>query len=111
MPADPPLKILKATAESGRTYNLPAPYLTLLFAGEHKYREILAITFTNKATAEMKGRILEVLEALANGDGRTKDAADGYRQMLLDAYPQWDGTTLQLRAAETYRKILHDYSR
>src|SRR5690606_38995367 len=59
----------------------------------------------------MKGRILEVLEALARGDGRTKDAASGYRQMLLDAYPQWDGTTLQLRAAETYRKILHDYSR
>ena len=111
MPAVPPLKILKASAGSGKTFNLTAQYLTLLFAGEHKYREILAITFTNKATAEMKGRILEVLEALANGDGRTKDAADGYRQMLLDAYPQWDGTTLQLRAAETYRKILHDYSR
>src|SRR3546814_6495171 len=85
MPAVPSLKILKASAGSGKTFSLTAQYLTLLFAGEHKYREILAITFTNKATAEMKGRILEVLEALATGDGHTKDAASGYRKSLLAA--------------------------
>lgn len=111
MPAVPPLKILKASAGSGKTFSLTAQYLILLFAGEHKYREILAITFTNKATAEMKGRILEVLEALATGDGHKKDAASGYRDILLAAYPQWDADALQQRAAETYRKILHDYSR
>ncbi|MGV3763646.1 UvrD-helicase domain-containing protein [Parapedobacter sp.] len=111
MPAVPPLKILKASAGSGKTFSLTAQYLTLLFAGEHKYREILAITFTNKATAEMKGRILEVLAALATGDGRTSDAASGYREMLLAAYPQWDAGILQQRAVDTYRKILHDYSR
>ncbi len=111
MPAVPPLKILKASAGSGKTFSLTAQYLTLLFAGEHKYREILAITFTNKATAEMKARILEVLEALATGDGSTKDSARGYREVLLAAYPQWDAAALQQRAAETYRKILHDYSR
>ena len=106
----PPLKILKASAGSGKTFSLAAQYLILLFAGEHKYREILAITFTNKATAEMKGRILEVLEALATGDGHTKDAASGYRQILLIAYPQWDANALQQQAAARYRKILHDYS-
>ncbi|HWK98608.1 MAG TPA: UvrD-helicase domain-containing protein, partial [Parapedobacter sp.] len=111
MPAVPPLKILKASAGSGKTFSLTAQYLTLLFSGEHTYREILAITFTNKATAEMKSRILEVLEVLATGDGTTKDAASGYREMLLAAYPQWDAGTLQQRAVETYRKILHDYSR
>src|SRR5690606_2426192 len=111
MPIVPPLKILKASAGSGKTFSLTAHYLTLLFAGENKYREILAITFTNKATAEMKGRILEVLEALARGDGHGKDGARGYREILLDAYPQWDARSLQQRAAEVYRKILHDYSR
>ncbi|WP_262248740.1 UvrD-helicase domain-containing protein [Parapedobacter soli] len=111
MPAVPPLKILKASAGSGKTFSLTAQYLTLLFADEHKYREILAITFTNKATAEMKGRILGVLEALAMGDGNKGDAADGYREILLQAYPQWDAGALQQRAIAAYRKILHDYSR
>ena len=111
MPAVPPLKILKASAGSGKTFSLTAQYLILLFSGENKYREILAITFTNKATAEMKGRILEVLEALATDAGRTKDVAGGYREILLAAYPRWDAAELQQRAVETYRRILHDYSR
>lgn len=111
MPTVPPLKILKASAGSGKTFNLTAHYLTLLFAGETKYREILAITFTNKATAEMKSRILKVLEALATDDGRMKDNANGYREILLGTYPQWDRAALQQRAADTYRRILHDYSR
>ena len=111
MPIVPPLKILKASAGSGKTFSLTAHYLTLLFSGETKYREILAITFTNKATAEMKGRILKVLEALATGGGSEKDDAAGYREILLEAYPQWDAVMLQQRSAEVYRKILHDYSR
>lgn len=111
MPTVPPLKILKASAGSGKTFSLTAHYLTLLFSGETKYRELLAITFTNKATAEMKGRILEVLEALATGDGTQTDKALGYREILLEAHPQWDAVTLRQRAAEVYRKILHDYSR
>jgi len=111
MPTTPPLKILKASAGSGKTFSLTAHYLTLLFSGENKYREILAITFTNKATAEMKGRMLAVLEALATGNGSTNDAATGYREILLAAYPQWDAVMLQQRAAEVYRKILHDYGR
>src|SRR5690606_35564911 len=111
MPAVPPLKILKASAGSGKTFSLTAHYLTLLFSGSNKYREILAITFTNKATAEMKSRILEVLEALATGDDGEKDSATGYREVLLEAYPESDAATLRLRAVEVYRKILHDYSR
>ncbi|RZK87775.1 MAG: hypothetical protein EOO98_13500, partial [Pedobacter sp.] len=45
-----PLKILQASAGSGKTFSLTAHYLTLLFSGDNKYREILAVTFTNKAT-------------------------------------------------------------
>src|SRR5690606_31511297 len=107
----PPLKILKASAGSGKTFSLAVHYLTLLFSGERKHREILAITFTNKATAEMKGRILGVLEGLATGDSDGKDMTGGYREVLLQAYPQWDAATLKMRAAEVYRNMLHDYSR
>ena len=104
-----PLKILQASAGSGKTFSLTAHYLTLLFSNENKYREILAVTFTNKATEEMKTRILEVLLGLAKGDLSTK--IDDYRKLILLAYPNFSASDLQLQADKIYRKILHDYSR
>jgi len=104
-----PLKILQASAGSGKTFSLTAHYLTLLFSGENKYREILAVTFTNKATEEMKTRILEVLLGLAKGNPSKK--TDDYRQLILQAYPEMSGQELQFKADKIYRKILHDYSR
>lgn len=104
-----PLKILQASAGSGKTFSLAVHYLTLLFSGEHKYREILAVTFTNKATAEMKDRILEVLEALAKGDDSEKIA--DYRKLILQAHRDLNAESLKLKADKIYRKILHDYSR
>ena len=77
-----PLKILQAAAGSGKTFSLTAHYLTLLFSGENKYREILAVTFTNKATEEMKTRILEVLHGLAKGDAAKK--IEDYRKLIFD---------------------------
>ena len=59
----------------------------------------------------MKSRIMEVLEALANGDREKTDKADGYRELLLNALPHLDAASLKLQAATIYRKILHDYSR
>jgi ATP-dependent helicase/nuclease subunit A len=104
-----PLKILQASAGSGKTFSLTAHYLTLLFSGANKYREILAVTFTNKATEEMKSRILQVLLGLAKGDlsSRTED----YRKLILAAHPNLGAPELQLKAEQIYRKILHDYSR
>jgi ATP-dependent helicase/nuclease subunit A len=104
-----PLKILQASAGSGKTFSLAAHYLTLLFSGENKYREILAVTFTNKATEEMKTRILEVLKGFAEGD--TSKKIDDYRQLVLAAHPDLIPETLRLKADRVYRKILHDYSR
>ncbi|MFF5383206.1 UvrD-helicase domain-containing protein [Pedobacter suwonensis] len=104
-----PLKILQASAGSGKTFSLTAHYLTLLFSSENKYREILAVTFTNKATEEMKTRILEVLLGLAKGDSSKK--TDDYRKLILQAYPILSPQELQIKADKIYRKILHDYSR
>lgn len=104
-----PLKILQASAGSGKTFSLAAHYLTLLFSGENKYREILAVTFTNKATEEMKTRILEVLKGFAMGDASKK--IEDYRTIVLAAHPDLNAETLKLKADKVYRKILHDYSR
>lgn len=104
-----PLKILQASAGSGKTFSLTAHYLTLLLSGEHKYREILAVTFTNKATEEMKSRIMEVLKGFAEGSPSKK--IDDYRAIVLAAHPTLSAEELKLKADVIYRKILHDYNR
>ncbi|TYR38078.1 AAA family ATPase [Sphingobacterium phlebotomi] len=104
-----PLKILKASAGSGKTFSLTLHYLTLLLSNENSYREILAVTFTNKATAEMKERILTVLQGLATADTSQKIVDFGH--LLLERFPEWDDSQLQQKAHRVYRKILHDYSR
>ena len=68
------LTICKASAGSGKTHKLTGEYLKLVFNPEIKFRNVLAVTFTNKATAEMRERILEALSAIANG--RESDYAD-----------------------------------
>jgi ATP-dependent exoDNAse (exonuclease V) beta subunit len=62
------LTIYSASAGSGKTYMLTAIYLENLFRSRYNYRKILAVTFTNKATAEMKSRILDHLHKLAVGE-------------------------------------------
>lgn len=104
-----PIKILQASAGSGKTFSLTVHYLTLLFSAETKYREILAVTFTNKATEEMKTRILEVLQGLATGDQSGK--INAYRELVLKAHPNLNLHSLRESADIIYRKILHDYSR
>ena len=61
------LTICNASAGSGKTFTLAAFYVACLVQSPNKgvYRSILAVTFTNKATAEMKDRILTHLYALA----------------------------------------------
>ena len=61
------LKIMKASAGSGKTYSLARKYISLLLQNpdRYAYRHILAVTFTNKATDEMKSRILKELHVLA----------------------------------------------
>ncbi|MGE4414535.1 MAG: UvrD-helicase domain-containing protein [Bacteroidales bacterium] len=62
------LKLIKASAGSGKTYTLTNEYLELLSKKERAYRNILAVTFTNKATEEMKRRVVERLYAKSQTD-------------------------------------------
>ena len=56
-----PLTVYKASAGSGKTFTLATEYISLLVENPMNYRTILAVTFTNKATEEMKMRILSQL--------------------------------------------------
>lgn len=55
------LTIYKASAGSGKTFRLVLEYLKLLCSNPYNYKHILAVTFTNKATSEMKDRIISAL--------------------------------------------------
>ncbi len=96
------LNIFKASAGSGKTYRLVGEYLKMLFANQWSYQNILAVTFTNKATAEMKERILKELAILSGG------GASRYPGMLREY-----GSEQRIRGQATniLKLILHDYSR
>ena len=82
------LLVYKASAGSGKTFTLAVEYIKLLILNPRAYRQILAVTFTNKATAEMKERILSQLYGIQIGDkdsrrdrkNRTGDTGSGRRR-------------------------------
>ena len=80
------VSIVKASAGSGKTYRLTQDYIDLLLSGDtQRYKHILAVTFTNKATDEMKSRVIEELDRLSRSDdARAPLAADRLRRMLHD---------------------------
>lgn len=100
------LKIMKASAGSGKTYNLAKTYISLLIksSDRHAYRHILAVTFTNKATDEMKSRILKELYVLAS----RPDESD----YLKDLVQENNSTKEKIcqKAKSVLYDILHDYS-
>ena len=98
------LTIYSASAGSGKTYKLTSIYLAHLFRSRYSYRKILAVTFTNKATAEMKSRILDHLHKLANGENS---------DYLSDLVKSTGKTEEWIRneSKEILNSILHDFSR
>ncbi|MBU0878817.1 MAG: UvrD-helicase domain-containing protein [Candidatus Omnitrophica bacterium] len=81
IPLFPEVVVVEASAGSGKTYCLARRYLQLLInpnltLGETSFRNILAITFTNKATIEMKERILELLKKIALDDFDDKSSQE-----------------------------------
>ena len=101
------IKVLKASAGSGKTYNLALEYIRLLVSEQKPdaYRHVLAVTFTNKATEEMKRRILKELHLLA-----TEPEKSPYLKSLQEGHPELTAAVLQKRAGQQLSAILHDYS-
>lgn len=97
-------KILSASAGSGKTYQLAYKYVRDIVEHPELYRAILAVTFTNKATEEMKSRILREIHILASGD------KSNYLKNLCRELDMTE-TMVRKQALRARTLILHDYSR
>ncbi|MBR6346297.1 MAG: UvrD-helicase domain-containing protein [Bacteroidales bacterium] len=99
------ITVYKASAGSGKTYTLSREYIRMLLSGDiTSYRHILAVTFTNKATAEMKRRILKELYKLSTDTAKS----DYFNEFVPGMFP--DADSLGKAAKERLNAILHDYS-
>jgi ATP-dependent exoDNAse (exonuclease V) beta subunit len=97
-------KIFRSSAGSGKTYRLALEYLKLALKDPGYYRRILAVTFTNKATNEMKERIIQFLFKIA------KDEAEVTLIDTLCKELHCDALQLKSKANNTLLKLLHGYS-
>jgi ATP-dependent helicase/nuclease subunit A len=100
----PIFSIYRSSAGSGKTRTLAREYLRLaLKHRSHYFRHILAVTFTNKASQEMKDRILHYLDEFANG--RPNELAAELMQEL-----GMDEQTFRQNSQATQQEILHHYT-
>ncbi len=108
-----PLKVYKASAGAGKTFTLAVEYFKLLVlaanGGEHSH--ILAVTFTNKATGEMKNRIITHLYGIAH----SLPSSQVYYEKLVEALKDEpdaprEEAEIRRRCGEALHQILHDYS-
>lgn len=97
------LIVYSASAGSGKTYRLALEYIKQVLQNPESFKNILAVTFTNKATNEMKSRILEELSQLAQGQ-ETGFLSDVERETQLSK------EQITMRANRALKLILHNYS-
>lgn len=99
----PQLNIYKASAGSGKTFQLTGEYLKLLFKNIDNFRQTIAVTFTNKATDEMKSRILKEIFILSQGE------KSNYSETLMQENSLSE-KDLQKVAKKILFTVLHNYS-
>ncbi len=95
------LTIYKSSAGSGKTYTLAREYLKLALRSKDYYKQILAVTFTNRAAQEMKERVLHFLIKIAKGEHELV-AVYAKEMKITEA-------EVQYRAKETLTHLLHHY--
>ena len=99
------LEIFRASAGSGKTFILAVKYIILLIKQPDAYKHIVAVTFTNKATGEMKERILSQLYGIAYD----LPSSGSYMEKMLEAFPTLTREKISNRAKVALNLILHDY--
>lgn len=105
MNQDKTLTVYKASAGSGKTFTLSVEYIKLLMDNPMNYRHILAVTFTNKATEEMKTRILSQLY----GIWKKLPESKGYMEKIV-ADTGHTEQYLSERAGWALTNIVNNYS-
>ena len=98
-----PFIIYRSSAGSGKTYTLAKEYVQLALQNPNAYRSILAVTFTNKATREMKDRVLSFLYELSRG-------ANADLSVQLSNSLNISQVEVQKKAKLTLSHMLHGYS-
>ena len=93
--------IYRSSAGSGKTYTLVKEYLKLVLNDTESFKNVLAVTFTNKSAAEMKSRIIEALTKLSRGQ------AAELKQSLLNEGVKGN---IETTSAHVLKNILHKYS-
>ena len=101
-----PLTIYKSSAGSGKTFTLVKEYLKLVLKRPKDFQHTLAITFTNKATEEMKSRVLSSLQEIANGEHTVM-----FKVLISELDGELNEGIIKYRANEAYELIIHNYSR
>ncbi|NHA48409.1 RecB-like helicase [Helicobacter pylori] len=97
---------LKASAGSGKTFALSVRFLALLFKGANP-SEILTLTFTKKATAEMKERILDYLKILQQENlENEKEKSQNILKELEEKY-HLDPSLVRNSAQKIYQRFLN----
>ena len=99
------LTVYKASAGSGKTFTLATEYITHLVRNPGSYRNILAVTFTNKATEEMKMRILSQLY----GIWRQLPDSRSYLERIM-ASTGYSEAVVSQRSGEALHLLLHNYN-
>lgn len=100
------LTVYKASAGSGKTFTLAREYMTLVIDNPYAYRTILAVTFTNKATEEMKLRILGQLYGIAHH----LPESDQYLNQIHEALPRLSESQIRKNAEAALRLLIHNYN-
>ena len=105
-------KVYKASAGSGKTTSLVAEYLSLCLLEPKKFRHVLAVTFTNNATAEMKERIVKTLKIFAFSPASEWKGSEAaiYKLILLDdRYKSLGENEFRNKSLNLLKEILYDY--
>ena len=99
------LTIYRSSAGSGKTYTLVKTYLSLMFIlnDDYGFKQILGITFTNKAADEMKTKVFDALEKITIEGSKNKLAIEIANENDINI------DHLVKRSRSIYHKILHNY--
>ncbi|MDU5344994.1 MAG: UvrD-helicase domain-containing protein, partial [Prevotella bivia] len=101
---DKALTVYRASAGSGKTFTLTVEYISILVKNPEDYNKMLAVTFTNKATQEMKLRILSQLYGIGNG----LPSSDNYL-LQVKAKTGMTETSIRNNALYILEKLTHEY--
>jgi len=103
------LKVYKSSAGSGKTSTLVIEYLSLALVNPFQFRQIIALTFTQKATNEMKSRLINNLVKLKNMDTSKPDSDIAYIVSDLMKNTGFDVNKIKAQSKILLSNILHQY--